>query len=369
MEKRLSSPMSRTQRATRNTNRGALRVGLIGCGRIAQQVHIPALLGLPQVTLAALVETDPQRLDEARRLAPQASVCADYHELLDRSEIEAVVICLPNSMHAEVALAALECGKHLYLEKPLATGLEEANPVLTTWHESGLIGMMGFNYRFNPLYQSLRDHIRTGNLGRLVGVRSTFAGALRNQQPWKQTRHSGGGVLLDLASHHIDLIHFLFDRPVRQVSASLQSLHGEDDNAMVQLYLEDGVLVQSFFSNCAVDDDRFEVFGQEGKISLDRYHSCNIEVRAPSFSPGRLGPLWNKIKSTLSGPRLIDRLIRPAFEPSFQKALTYFADTIRDGRKATPDLRDGYRSLAVVTAAEQAAATGPVEIPASVYEK
>jgi predicted dehydrogenase len=109
---------------------------------------------LPDVELIALAEPDVQRRVEASRRAPGAAAYGSYHDLLKMPEVEAVVICLPNALHAEVAVAALEQGKHVYLEKPLATSLDEAQRVVTAWRRAGVVGMIGFNYRFNPLFQA-----------------------------------------------------------------------------------------------------------------------------------------------------------------------------------------------------------------------
>src|SRR5262245_16729525 len=102
-----------------------LKVGLIGCGHIAQSTHLHVLTRLPDVDLVALAEVDATRRYEASRRAPAAIAVADYQELLALPDVEAVVICLPNALHADAAIAALEARKHVYLEKPLATTLAE----------------------------------------------------------------------------------------------------------------------------------------------------------------------------------------------------------------------------------------------------
>jgi predicted dehydrogenase len=120
--------------------------------------------------------------------------------------------------------------------------------VLVAWWRAGVVGMVGFNYRFNALYQATRLHIQSGRLGELVGVRSVFSSAARDLPAWKRTRQDGGGVLPDLASHHVDLVHFFFGQAVRDVFAGLWSQRGDGNSAMLQLRLADGLQIQSFFS-------------------------------------------------------------------------------------------------------------------------
>jgi predicted dehydrogenase len=340
----------------------ALRVGLIGCGRIAQSVHLKILTRLPDVELVALAEPDAHLREQARRRAPSAAAFSDYSELLERSEAEAVIICLPNALHAEAAVAALQQGKHVYLEKPLAISLDEGRRVLEAWQRAGVVGMMGFNYRFNPLYHKVKQHVQSGRLGELVSVRSVFSTAAKTLPAWKQTRQSGGGVLLDLASHHVDLVRFFFGQEVSEVFASLRSQCSEGDSATLQLRLADGLLVQSFFSLSAVEEDRFEIYGQAGKLAVDRYSSLDVEVTAPTQSSARLRRLQQGLRSLRCVPYLLTKLRAPNREPSYQAALTHFVDAVRTHHPASPDFTDGYRSLSIVAAAEQSARTGRVTV-------
>ena len=341
-----------------------LKVGLMGCGRIAQLVHLPVLTRLPGVELVALAETDPERLERASHLGPKAIAFDHYEKLLKMKEVEAVIICLPNNLHAEAAVASLQQGKHVYLEKPLATNLDEARRVLEVWQSTPLVGMIGFNYRFNPLYRMTQQHVQAGSLGKLVGARSIFSTTGRASPDWLKTRRTGGGALFDLASHHFDLIHFFFGQKVREVFASLQSLHSEDDSAMLQLNLSDGLMIQSFFSISSVEEDRFEVYGQAGKLSVDRYLSLAVEVDGPTLDCIRLRQLWRGLKAVMHIPYLLKKIRAPGHEPSYREALTHFITAVRAHCPATPDFYDGFRSLMVIGAAEESARTErPVTIP------
>jgi len=337
-----------------------LKVGLIGCGSIAQSVHLEILTRLPGVELIALAELDKQRREAASRHASKAIAFSDYQSLLKMPDVEAVVICLPNALHAEAAVAAFERGKHVYLEKPLATSLNEARRVFEAWRRAGVVGMIGFNYRFNALYQNTKQHIQSGRLGELVGVRSVFSTQARTPPAWKKSRKTGGGVLLDLASHHVDLVHFLFEERICEVWSGLRSQRSEGDSAMLYLRLDSGLLVQSFFSMNAVDEDRFEIYGQAGKLTVDRYRSLNVEITNPTYDFYRLKRLWKGLWSLVRSPYLLEKILAPSSEPSYRAALGHFVDAAVSNQPASPDLLDGYRSLAVIEAAEKSARTGRV---------
>jgi myo-inositol 2-dehydrogenase / D-chiro-inositol 1-dehydrogenase len=344
-----------------NKNR-ILKIGLIGCGRIAQAVHLRILNRLPNAKIIALAEPDRQRRREAVRVVPWAVAFSDYAELLEIPEVEATVICLPNHLHASAAVAALEKRKHIYLEKPLATDLYHARRVLDAWEDSGRTAMVGFNYRFQKLYQSTKRHIQTGGVGELVGVNTVFSTAGKNLPSWKLSRNNGGGVLLDLASHHIDLIHFLLEQDVAEVFARIQSKVSDGDNAILELRLTNGLLVQSFFSFRTVEEDRFELYGTKGKVTADRYLAHHIEIVHPGRSMARVKKLAHCMRSFMDTPYLLTRWPNYS-DPSFYSALRYFVDSVLVKRSAKPDLLDGYRSLAVIEAAEESARTGRAVSP------
>ena len=251
-----------------------------------------------------------------------------------------------------------------YLEKPLATSLEQARRVLEAWQNTPLVGMIGFNYRFNPLYRATQQHLKAGGLGKLVGARSIFSTTGRNLPDWLQTRSTGGGVLLDLACHHADLFRFFFGQEVQEVFASLRSLRSEDDSAMLQLKLSNGIMVQSFFSISSIEEDRFEVYGQTGKLFVDRYLSLRVEIYGPTLDSIRLRQLWHGLKTLIHVPYLLKKIRAPGHEPSYREALTHFITAARTHCPAPPDFYDGFRSLMVIGAAEESAKTGrPVTIP------
>ncbi len=336
----------------------ALRIGLMGCGQIALSTHLPVLAHLPDVQLVALAETDSGCLKKASGFAPKALTFDHYEKLLQLEEMDAVVICLPNHLHAEAAMAALQRGKHVYLEKPLATNLKEGQKVLTSWQQAGTVGMMGFNYRFNPVYLDLKQQISSGKIGPWVYARSVFSTPLRSILEWKRSRQTGGGALLDLASHHIDLVRFIFHQEIIEVSAKIDSIQTEDDQAILELRLANGSRVQSFFSISSVEEDRLEVYGQSGKLSVNRYLSPDVEMNGPTLERIRLRQLWRSLKALIHLPYLFDKIRHSNGEPSYRKALVHFVAAAKGNRPTTPDFYDGYRSLEIVAAAEESAKTG-----------
>ena len=213
----------------------SLRVGLAGCGRIARGVHLPILAALPGVHVAAIADADRDACARASRVVPSAHALADYRELCALADLDAVVICLPSALHADAGLRAIEAGHALYLEKPIATTVADAERLVSAGARAGRPAMTGFNYRFHPLALDLRARVAAGEVGAIVACRTTFSAPAHARPGWKGQVATGGGVLLDYASHHIDLLRWITGCEVRVVSASVQSATCEEDTACVQM--------------------------------------------------------------------------------------------------------------------------------------
>jgi len=332
-----------------------MKIAVIGCGRIAQQVHLRNLQRMAGAEAVALADPDPRQLEAARRLAPRAALYEDYGRLLAESPAEAVLVSAPAELHAEIAVRAFERVKHVYLEKPLAVNMEEGRRVVEAWRRAGTLGMIGFNFRFNRLARRLRAALEAGPL---TVVRSVFASAAPVQGNGRSGSAQSAGVLLDLASHHIDLARFLFRQEVSEVFARIWSERAEADCATLELTLTGGLRMQSFFSHCASDEDVFEVSGQSGKLVWDRYFAEDLLRTSPLQRTARLQRLAASFRSLVPSRYFVQKLAAPWNEPSFREALEHFTAAVHGRCSLEVDLLDGLRSLAVAEAARESAATG-----------
>jgi predicted dehydrogenase len=340
---------------TQNVN-----VGLIGCGRIASLVYLNMLNKIPGLSLKAIAEPDTAKREKAGMSAPHAELYTDYKDLLRNPDLDAVIICLPNHLHSEAAIAAFENGKHVYLEKPIAINSTQADEVIIAWKGSGLVGMTGFNLRFNPVYRALKEDIGWGAIGDAVFMRTVFTSSGRELPEWKKRRSTGGGALLDLASHHIDLVRFILNDEITQIFARTSSHKTEDDNAMLEYETSGGIHVQSYFSINSVDEDKIKVYGTRGKLSADRYGSLNVKTESgTSRGQGRLSHIKQAVRSLLRNPGgFKDKLLSPGREPSFETAIGHFVSAVRENRGVSPDLSDGFRCITILEGAEESARSG-----------
>lgn len=346
------------QPANALTRDSMLRVGIVGCGAIARAVHLPLLARLPRVRVAALADPDDAQRALAHRLAPAATAFVDAHALLEGAAIDAVVICSPSGLHAAHARVAVQRGLHIYLEKPLATSLAEGAPLCDAWRRAGVVGMMGYNYRFNDLIGRLRAHVRLGTVGPVVAARTMFCAPSGTLPPWKRRRETGGGVLLDFGSHHIDLIRFLLGREIRSVRAALRSRHTEDDCALLELELEGGAQVQSLFAFGVPAAERIEIHGEAGRLTVDRSASWDVKYEPAGVRPSVRGWIARGISALERVGFVVAKLRSPLHEPSYRIALERFVAAIHGSASCQPDFDDGLTCLAVVEAAERSARCG-----------
>ena len=307
----------------------------------------------------ALAEPNEGARQRASTFAPAAFVSSEWREVVERPDVEAVLVCLPSGLHAEAGVAVLRACKHLYLEKPIAIDLPGARRVVDAWSDSGCVGMTGFNYRFNPLIVDFERELASGKIGEIVGVRTVFSTRPASLPAWKTQRSTGGGVLLDLASHHVDLIRFLCNREVLDVSARIGSRRSEADTAWLDLAIAGGISIHSQFSLCAIDENRIEIYGENGKLSLDLYRSTRVEYVPCSGGIDPVsellqfpGAVWRRARKMVSA-----KINGGTQLASYRAALREFVSSSLAGRRPSCDLQDGFASLAVIDAAERSVDT------------
>ena len=323
-----------------------LRVGVIGCGAIATFVHLRVLRRLRGVRVTALADPAPEARARAGRLVRGAALLTAPDELLARDDVDAVVVAAPSGLHAPLALATLATGRHLYLEKPIATTLEDGCRVAAAAREAGVVAAIGFNWRFQPLVARARVLLSAGVIGDVRAVSTVFCEPA-TMPGWKARRSEGGGVLLDLGSHHFDLIRWLLDARVERVEATLASHASEHDSALVTLYLDGGRIASSFFSLRACWAHSLELIGERGVLRIDR-STRSLSLRGARARTATMAAIAWRARS----------IVRPRSEPSWSNALRTFVGKIRGAAVELPTFDDGLRSLEIVVAAERAAGVG-----------
>ena len=215
-----------------------LRYGIIGTGNIAMGKHLPGYAARPDdVEIVAACDINPERLASAAAKFNIPVVTNNYKELLARQDIDFVSICLPNYLHAPVAIEALRAGKHVHSEKPMAINAAKAQEMIDARNETGKQLMIGLNNRFRPDSQYMKQYIDAGNLGEIYLVKcgcTRRLGLPANE--WFQIKEfSGGGVLIDLGVHFIDIVMYCMNYP-KPISISAHQYNKFGGGPLAELY-------------------------------------------------------------------------------------------------------------------------------------
>jgi len=253
------------------TGSDPLRVAVLGTGAISQVVHLPILVEREDVDVVGVSDEDEHK---ARTIAGRFGVrrVARDEELLGDEAVEAVVICTPNHLHERLAVAALERGKHVLVERPLALSPEGAERVLEAGSASGRHVLVGMYHRFRPDVAALRSFVAGGELGRITSVRGLW---LNRATPlaratWRQRpEEGGGGALMDLGVQALDLCLWIagFPEARRVVAVTHRGDHAVEDSAGLLVELAGGVTltVEVSWALFASEDRRHvRVLGTEG---------------------------------------------------------------------------------------------------------
>lgn len=229
-----------------------MKVGIIGCGAIAQKLHVPDIHTCGLGELVAFCDVLPAK---ARALAEQygtnAKVYADYRELLRDKRVEAVVVALPNVLHGPVTIAAAKAGKHVQVEKPMATSLEEAQRMIDAAKRAGTKLMVNQSQRLFPEHRKAKEVLDSGILGKILHVSAMFGHA--GPEHWSPTgkwffrkKDARFGAMADLGVHKADLVRFLTGKEVAEISAFHDRIEKKnsdvEDNFVSCLKFADGTL-------------------------------------------------------------------------------------------------------------------------------
>ncbi|MFZ0392061.1 MAG: Gfo/Idh/MocA family oxidoreductase [Calditrichia bacterium] len=233
-----------------STAKSTLRLGFLGLGWIGRH-RMESLAELPEVQISALADPDPQIMDELKPLYPHAEISDNLPDLLAQ-DLDGIVIATPSALHAEQAVAALEAGKAVFCQKPLGRSAAETRGVVDTAARADRLLQTDFSYRFTRGMQKIKNLINDGEIGNIYGINLIFHNAYGPDKSWfYNRRQSGGGCVIDLGIHLVDLVLWTMDFP--EVHAVCSSLFSKGKRLKAETEAcEDYAEVQFSLSNEAV---------------------------------------------------------------------------------------------------------------------
>lgn len=255
-----------------------INVGIIGLGGIAQVVHLPIISKLANINLHSVSEVNERRLEAIADNYNIKNTFTDYREMLLDGNIHAVIITTPTNTHCQIALDSLNAGKNILVEKPVARNYEEAKSILETARKNKKVAMVGMNARFRPDSMLLKSLLKSGELGEIFYIKSSWIRKQSSDQKWFLKRSdSGGGVVLDLGISLLDLALWLFDfKPVKSVSVKnfFHTTESVEDSSIGLIKFNDDK-VFSFDVSWSIHSERssftLAAYGTEGTAYLNPF--------------------------------------------------------------------------------------------------
>lgn len=344
-----------------------IKVGVIGTGNISHE-HIKSYIANPNVELYAFCDINPVQLKKMADLYGVERTYTDINEFLKLDEIDAVSVCTWNSAHAPCAIAALNAGKHVLCEKPMATSAAEAKKMLEAAEKNNKLLMIGFVRRYGNDCKILQDFISTDYFGDIYYAKATYLRRNGNPGGWFGDKsRSAGGPLIDLGVHVIDLTRYLmgnpkpvsvygatfqklFNRPnvkgtkgYNSVSAGQKDICDVEDLASALIRYDNGSVLAieaSFSLNIKSDEGKIQLFGTKGGAKIDPELEMYTEINDYMADVN------------LTVPTSLD------FAGLFQNEIDHYVDCVINGTACKSPATDGIEIMKILDAVYESARTG-----------
>ena len=275
-----------------------IKIGVAGCGKIAQVRHLPEYADRKEVVIAGVYDLNYERACEVASRY-EATAYKDFQDLLRDPSIDAVSICVANAFHCDMTVEALRAGKHVLCEKPMAITLEQCEKMVQTARETGKFLMIGHNQRLARAHAKARELVQAGEIGSIITFQTNFQHSgpetwtIDSSQIWFfDKKKAAFGAMADLGIHKTDLIQFLTGQRVHEVMAYVGTLDkrdkegnfiGVDDNAVCIYQMDGGCvgIMKASWTCYGQEDNHTVLYGTEGVMHIyeDPRYSIVIEYK------------------------------------------------------------------------------------------
>jgi predicted dehydrogenase len=317
-----------------------VQLGIIGLGYVGQ-IHLRNCLRIPNAEVFAVADVSKKALNNAKKVGVK-NTFENYSEMLNEPDIDAVIIGLPTHLHLKCVVEAAEAGKGIFLEKPMARNIEEAKEVISVTERNSVKLMIGYPFRFNKPFNDVKEKMEQGQLGDVENAYATYVSTgpffhrAEGHAPvpvpdwWFNRELTGGGVLMDLGSHLINLLRWYFGE-----ITSIQSHLGYRFN----MDFEDSAMCLARFKSRTVALINVGWFSQEYAFKLDFLGSVrNLSVEnSPFFSP------LSRLKMLITG--------KNRFLQAHVDEMQYFVNCVAGDLDPSPSGQDGLRDIEAINLA------------------
>jgi len=342
-----------------------LRVGVIGASPYSDLRHLPALKSHPQVKTVAICDVIHDRAEEMATKYDIPLISSDYREVIDKGNLDALLVVTPDDTHHAITMHALDAGLHVLCEKPLAFNARQAREMYERAEAVGVKHMTFFTFRWLPQYQYLKELIDEGYVGRCFDCHICLftASGRGGKYSWRYDRKHGNGMLSEYGAHMIDLARWLVG-DIAEVNAHLRMflnrpgpdggvLEPTNDSVMLAMEFEKGTqgVMQlsslAYVGAHAYMDQRITLHGESGTLDV-RATFTNAEIRGVRDGEKEFHPLPIPDRIMKGVDKANPFHVRSQFTGDY-----LFIDSILQDRPISPSFYDGLKAQEVIDAAKE----------------
>lgn len=338
----------------------SVRVGIVGCGKITERASLPNLVNYKakcEITcLCDIVKGHAEEQAEKFDLKG-VDIVTDYKELIKRGDIDAVFVNTPNYLHEQVAVEAVGAKKHILVEKPVTISNKAAENMISAAKKAGVYFMVEQTQRFDPVHQAAKKFIDTGKLGAINMIKGRIGHAgpeywVGGKEGWfSDKKLSGGGAMIDVGIHMLDLLRWLGGKEVAEVCANIKTLEKPfpvDDNGSVLMRFADGTFghFEASWTTRPYEVMTW-IYGEKGSIHTAVGTDKPVTVRMATVGDGK-------------DPNCVLEEICPEIGSGggWENAVHYFIDCLIKKEQPFVSGEEGAKSMAVILAAYESAEKG-----------
>ena len=335
-----------------------VRVGIIGSGFVAN-IHALGLHHVPNAEIVAVAGKTPGNAAEFAGRHHIPSAYDDYRELLERADVDAITVAVPNYLHEEIVTAAAAAGKHIMCEKPFARTIQEAERMLAAVRQAGVKLVYGEMLCFAPKYVRAKRLIDEGAFGRVFLVRQSEQHDGPHSPWFWDVNLSGGGVLLDMGCHSIEFARWMLGKPkVTSVVASMGTFVHQgrtlgEDHSVTIIKFENGAMSISENSWCKTGgiDDRCQIMGTHGNTDVDLIRGNALITHSKTGYGYAVEKADTTVGWTFTG-------FEEEWNYGFPQEMQHFANVVQGLEEPIETGEDGLEVLKIMYAAYQSAGEG-----------
>lgn len=345
-----------------------LRLGLIGCGGIAAYAHLPAYMAFNDIEIVSVCDIVPEKAKAAAKICGVAKIFTDYREMLRCADVDAVDICTPNYLHSIIAVDSFAAGKHVFCEKPDAVSVAEAMKMKEASERAGKLLMVMRNNRFTAGAQYLKRYVAAGKAGDIYAGRCGWIRrrGIPGRGGWFTTKEqSGGGPLIDLGVHMIDLAMYLMGNPQPvSVSGAIYNRFTNDDAMPDSIHSSFGETKANGVFDVEDLAMGFIRFGNGACLQVEFSWASNVkeERNFVELRGSRAGFTWEGGTVTLFGEEnseLIDTMLRiEQTDNGHERNLRNFVDVLVNGADPCYKPQQGIDMIRILCGIYESAETG-----------